>query len=119
MANIIIISGPQASGKMTVAEKLMDKIGYSYLDMYKDNIAYPVAKMDMKFIKSVSLSDKIYLNAKLIEFEPALIIKYTFRNINNEIIFKANTMQICVNTKTKETLYSAPDKFRIRMENYV
>ena len=28
MANIIIVSGPQAVGKMTVAEKLRDKIGY-------------------------------------------------------------------------------------------
>ena len=28
MANLIIISGPQAVGKMTVAEKLRDKIGY-------------------------------------------------------------------------------------------
>ena len=28
MANLIIVSGPQAEGKMTVAEKLRDKIGY-------------------------------------------------------------------------------------------
>ena len=28
MANLIIVSGPQAVGKMTVAEKLRDKIGY-------------------------------------------------------------------------------------------
>ena len=28
MANIIVVSGPQAVGKMTVAEKLRDKIGY-------------------------------------------------------------------------------------------
>ena len=31
MANIIIISGPQAVGKMTVAEKLKEKIGYSLM----------------------------------------------------------------------------------------
>ena len=28
MANLIIVSGPQAVGKMTVAEKLRDKIRY-------------------------------------------------------------------------------------------
>ena len=28
MANLIIVSGPQAVGKMTVAENLRDKIGY-------------------------------------------------------------------------------------------
>lgn len=31
MANIIIITGPQAVGKMTVAEKLKEKIGYSLM----------------------------------------------------------------------------------------
>lgn len=31
MANLIIVSGPQAVGKMTVAESLRDKIGYSLM----------------------------------------------------------------------------------------
>ena len=31
MANLIIISGPQAVGKMTVAEALRDKIGYQLM----------------------------------------------------------------------------------------
>lgn len=31
MANLIIVSGPQAVGKMTVAENLRDKIGYSLM----------------------------------------------------------------------------------------
>ena len=33
MANLIIISGPQAVGKMTVAENLRDKIGYYLMKM--------------------------------------------------------------------------------------
>ena len=31
MANLIVISGPQAVGKMTVAEKLRDKLGYALM----------------------------------------------------------------------------------------
>ena len=31
MANLIVVSGPQAVGKMTVAESLRDKIGYSLM----------------------------------------------------------------------------------------
>lgn len=31
MANLLIVSGPQAVGKMTVAEKIRDKIGYSLM----------------------------------------------------------------------------------------
>ena len=39
MANLIIVSGPQAVGKMTVAESLSDKIGYSLMvnQEYKSN----------------------------------------------------------------------------------
>lgn len=31
MANLIVVSGPQAVGKMTVAEKIKDKLGYSLM----------------------------------------------------------------------------------------
>ena len=31
MANLIVVSGPQAVGKMTVAEHLKEKIGYSLM----------------------------------------------------------------------------------------
>lgn len=31
MANLIVVSGPQAVGKMTFAEKLKEKIGYSLM----------------------------------------------------------------------------------------
>ena len=31
MANLIVVCGPQAVGKMTVAESLRDKIGYSLM----------------------------------------------------------------------------------------
>ena len=35
---------------------LLDKIGYNYNDMEKEGIMFPVAKMDMKFIKSMAFS---------------------------------------------------------------
>ncbi len=31
MANLIVVSGPQAVGKMTVAEKIRDKVGYALM----------------------------------------------------------------------------------------
>ena len=44
MANLIIVSGPQAVGKMTVAEKLRDRINYSLMVNHD----------------SIELSDKIF-----------------------------------------------------------
>ena len=31
MANLIVVSGPQAVGKMTVAEKIRERLGYSLM----------------------------------------------------------------------------------------
>jgi len=87
---------------------LFKKLNYDYMNMQKDGFIYPVAKMDMKFIKSAKFGDKLSIKCILKEIEPAVIIKYEIFS-GGEKIFTANTMQICVNIKTGETLYEAPD----------
>lgn len=96
---------------------LLEEIGYNYKEMKDEGIIYPIAKMEMKFIKSVTVSQKIKLKATLEEYEPAMKIKYEFRDYEtNELIFKAQTMQICVDTKTNQSLYNAPLNFKNRIE---
>ena len=38
---------------------LLAKIGYDYNDMREDGIAYPVATMDLKFIKPCTFNQKL------------------------------------------------------------
>lgn len=91
--------------------ELFEKINYSYEQMRKDNIAYPIAKMDLKYISSAKLHDELSVKCILQEIEPALIIKYEITNSKSkQKLFSATSMQICVNVKTNETLYKAPDK---------
>ena len=59
MANLIIISGPQAVGKMTVAEKLRDKIGYRLMTNHD----------------SIELSDIIFERKSLAQKEFNLLIR--------------------------------------------
>ena len=40
MANLIIVSGPQAVGKMTVAEKLRDKTNFRLMTKYIHILRY-------------------------------------------------------------------------------
>ena len=59
MANLIIVSGPQAVGKMTVAEKLRDKIGYSLMTNHD----------------SIELSDVIFEKGSKAQRELNLLIR--------------------------------------------
>lgn len=88
---------------------LLSKIGYDYDNMREDGVAYPVATMELKYIKPCVFQQKLKVVASIEEIEPCLIIKYTiFDAETGEKIFKAKTMQICVNVATKESVYSAP-----------
>ena len=75
MANIIIVSGPQAVGKMTVAEHLRDKIGYSLMINHD----------------SIEVSDKIFERGSDAQKElNKLIRKATFETAlkyNKDMIF--------------------------------
>ena len=98
---------------------MLSKIGYTYTDMMNEGVAYPVATMDLKYIKSARFLQRLKVITTLVEYEPALIIKYEiYEDKSNELIFKAKSMQICVDAKTGESLYKAPDKFVKKLEKY-
>ncbi len=98
---------------------LLKFIGYEYNDMKLDNIMYPVAKLDVKYIKPCVFNQKIIVKAEIAEIEPCLIIKYLIIDaISKEKILKGSTMQICVNTKTGNTLYEIPENFAKKLERF-
>lgn len=95
------------------------KLNYDYMAMYKDGIMYPIAKMDFKFIKSAYFGQEITIKTTLKELEPAIIFKYTLTDSSTgEKICTANTMQIAIDIKTKETILNAPQNLITRIEGY-
>ncbi len=98
---------------------MLEKIGYTYKNMQQDNTAYPVATMDLKYIKPASFGQKLRVESTLESVEPALIISYIIKDSEtNEKIFKAKSMQIRIDATTKESLYNAPEKFLKKIEEY-
>lgn len=96
--------------------ELLAKIGYDYEDMRIDGVAYPVATMDLKFIKPCTFNQKLKVLTSVEEIEPCLIIKYLILDAESgEKLFKAKTMQICVDMVTKESLYSAPNRLKEKL----
>lgn len=88
---------------------LLSKIGYDYDRMREDGVAYPIAKMDLKFIKPCTFNQKLRIVSSVEELEPCLIIKYVILDAETgEKVFTAKSMQICVDVISKESVYSAP-----------
>lgn len=92
---------------------MLNKLGYTYDEMRKDGFAYPVATMEMKYIKPCVFNQVIKVVSTVVEIEPCLIIKYTiYDNETGEKLFKAKTMQICVDIETKQSVYTTPPNLK-------
>lgn len=95
---------------------LLKKIGYDYDNMRADGVVYPIAKMDLKYIKPCKFNQVLFLETIVEELEPALIIKYNiFDEESGEKVFSAKSMQICVDIKTGESIYSAPEGLKQKL----
>lgn len=88
------------------------KIGYDYMDMKNDGVMYPIAKLDMKYIKPSTFAQNLCVVTVIEELEPSLIIKYEIFDEKGEKIFKGKSMQICVDIETKQSVYVAPQRFK-------
>ena len=92
---------------------MLNKLGYTYEEMRKDGCAYPVATMEMKYIKPCVFNQVIKVVSTVVEVEPCLIIKYTiYDNETGEKLFKAKTMQICVDIETRKSVYTTPPNLK-------
>lgn len=95
---------------------LLKKIGYDYDNMRADGVLYPIAKMDLKYIKPCKFNQVLFLETIVEELDPALIIKYNiFDEESGEKVFSAKSMQICVDIKTGESIYSAPEGLKQKL----
>ena len=95
---------------------MFQKLGYDYTNMASDNIAYPIATMELKFIKPCSFNQKLRIVTSLEEIEPSMIIKYTiFDDLTGEKLFKAKSMQIRIDRTTNESCYCAPEGLKDKL----
>ncbi|MGI6680318.1 MAG: acyl-CoA thioesterase [Bdellovibrionota bacterium] len=83
--------------KMTYAD--MDDLGY----------AFPIVELKLKYIKPCVFDEDIMVLVNLVSYENMVVFKYEIRNKENgELKCKAETRQMCVCMKTKESLFEVP-----------
>ena len=91
---------------------LFAKLNYTYMDMKDDGIMYPIAKIKMKYIKPAFFGDILKIETAVTSAEPVLEIKYKIYNQKTgEKIFEAETMQIAMDIKTRESVFNVPERF--------
>ena len=89
---------------------MLSKLNYTYMDIKAAGYAYPVAKMNVKFIRPARFGDVLTVKTEVISIEPALDIKSTiFNKKDNVKIFEATTMHIAVKIDTLQSVYTPPE----------
>lgn len=100
--------------------ELLDEIGYNYENMKKDGFAFPIVKLDIKYVRPVFFADEIEVEARLVDFESFLKISYLIKNHKTkEKISVANTSQIAIDMRSKETCTIMPDNFKRAVQKYL
>ncbi len=104
MANLIIVSGPQAVGKMTVAEKLRDKIGYRLMTNHDS-----IELSDVIFERKSPSQKEFNLLIRKAAFETA--VKYNVDMIFTFVMAYGEQEDIDYVNQLKELFESTGGKF--------
>ena len=83
------------------------KYGISYLDIYANDVMAPVVKMNIDFVKQVHYGDKLIVETEYVDKEAAKILFRfkIFRKSDNELVAKAESMQVFIDLNREMILY--------------
>lgn len=98
---------------------LLEKIGYTYVDMEKDGYGWPVVDVHVKYLKPLQFRQKVRVTARITEYEFGLRLTYTFVDIETgKVTTRAETTQMAINIKTRETNIVSPRELVEKIEAY-
>ena len=96
---------------------LLEKIGYSYMEMMESGFAFPVVEMSLKYLEPLRLKDRIIIKAILVEYENCLRIKYEIRRLESDkIAAKGLSTQMAYDIKAGESCFACPKDLIERVE---
>src|SRR5262245_61423467 len=89
---------------------LLDKIGFNYIEMSQTPYIWPIVDLRVKYVKPVRFAQEVTIRAVLAEHENRIKIDYTIADAStNEILTKAQTVQVAVHQERGETLFESPE----------
>ena len=88
---------------------LLEKLHYSYPEMEQSGYVWPIVDLRVKYVRPVRYSQRIRVEARLVEYENRLKIAYVCRDdTSGEIVTKAHTIQLAVKIDTQELRLESP-----------
>jgi len=98
--------------------ELLDKLGYNYIAMKKDGYAFPIVKLDVKYVHPAFFNDIIKVTTTLSECETFLKFHYLIENEKGEKLSEANTSQAVIDMKSLQTCFEMPEALKNALEAY-
>ena len=99
--------------------ELLERIGYTYLDMYDSGYAWPVVELKSRYSKGCTFGDRLRILITVDEVEFRFKLSYRIENADTgELLTKASTTQVAVDTKTGEMSYPSPKILVDRIEAF-
>ncbi|WP_234400451.1 acyl-CoA thioesterase [Campylobacter concisus] len=98
--------------------ELLDKLGYNYIAMKKDGFAFPIVKLDVKYVRPAFFNDVIKVSTTLSECETFLKFHYLIENEKGEKLSEANTAQAVIEMKSLQTCFEMPDTLKKAIKAY-
>lgn len=98
---------------------LLEKIRYDYKAMRESGYVFPVTSLKIKYIRPLVFRQKAVVKATITEYENRLKIDYViYDKATGQITTKAESIQMAVNVKTKETLFECPECFIKKVKEF-
>lgn len=88
---------------------LLDKIAFNYEEMSRTHYIWPIVDLRVKYIRPIRFGQEIVATATLSEYENRIKIDYVLADsASGEVLTKAQTIQVAVDTRTNEVCFESP-----------
>src|SRR5690606_12820928 len=88
---------------------LLDRINYNYMEMRASGFAWPVIDLRLRYAAPLAFTQKIIIEARLVEWEHRLKIDYTIRDAaTRKRLTRAWSVQVAVGIEDMEMRLASP-----------
>ncbi|EGK09087.1 acyl-CoA thioesterase [Kingella kingae] len=95
------------------------EIQHDYNVMRETGFAYPIVKLDVKYIKPATFGQKIRVEMAVVEFESCLKVNYTITDVKTGTkLTKASTTQVAVRIDNGKMQFQTPDVFQAAIRQF-
>lgn len=102
-----------------VRAELLRDIGFTYGDMAARGFAFPIVRLDVKYMSPARFDERVRATAELLPCENCLDIRYRVISLESgKTLCKATTRQMAVNLENGESLFRLPEPLFSKMLNY-